>query len=198
MELNNKERFTFSSSLLPTTASSMSRDPLVIGNIVGEVLDPFTRSAWMKVIYNEQEVTNGSELKPSMVAKEPRVEIGGHGRGALYTLVMIDPDAPSPSNPTKENTYTGNEVVSYESPKPTAGIHRIVFIVFRQSVRQTIYAPGWRQNFNTRDLAQLYNLGLPVAAMYFNCQRRMAVEAEGTFQVHGASLSSVAKVKRKL
>ncbi|KAG0451518.1 hypothetical protein HPP92_026211 [Vanilla planifolia] len=106
MELNNRKRFTFSSSLLPTTASSMSGIHWSLGNIVGEVLSPFTRSAWMKVIYNEQEVTNGSELKPSMVAKEPRVEIGGHGRGALYTLVMIDPDAPSPSNPTKENTYT--------------------------------------------------------------------------------------------
>ncbi|KAH0689248.1 hypothetical protein KY290_017388 [Solanum tuberosum] len=37
--------------------------------------------------------------------------------------------------------------------------------------RQTVYAPGWRQNFNTRDFAELYNLGLPVAAVYFNCQR---------------------------
>lgn len=45
-----------------------------------------------------------------------------------------------------------------------------------------MYAPGWRQNFNTKDFAKLYNLGLRVAAVYFNCQRenRMAVvDVEG-------------------
>ncbi|KAG6480273.1 hypothetical protein ZIOFF_063753 [Zingiber officinale] len=41
----------------------MSRDPLALSNVVGDVLDPFLKSAAMKV--------------------------------------MVDPDAPSPSNPTK-------------------------------------------------------------------------------------------------
>lgn len=65
----------------------------------------------------------------------------------------------------------GNEVVAYESPRPTAGIHRFVFIVFRQAERQAIYPPGWRANFNTRDFAACYSLGAPVAGVYFNCQR---------------------------
>jgi len=65
----------------------------------------------------------------------------------------------------------GQEVVCHESPRPTAGIHRFVFVLFRQLGRQTVYAPGWRQNFNTRDFAELYNLGSPVATVYFNCQR---------------------------
>nr|QGZ07657.1 flowering locus T [Oncidium hybrid cultivar] len=163
----------------------MSRDPLVVGNVVGDVLDPFVRTATMRVIYNNKDVTNGSDLKPSMVAKEPRVEISGRDNRTFYTLVMIDPDAPSPSSPTKRehlhwlvtdipetaNASLGNEVVCYESPKPTAGIHRIVFVLFRQADRQTVEPPGWRQNFNTRDFALYYNLGSPVAAMYFNCQR---------------------------
>lgn len=52
------------------------------------------------------------------------------------------------------------------------GIHRIVFVLFRQPARrETIYAPGWRQNCNTREFAELYNLGSPVAAAYFNIQR---------------------------
>ena len=59
----------------------------------------------------------------------------------------------------------------YENPRPTAGIHRIVFVLFRQLGRQTMHAPGWRQNFTTRDFSEIYNLGSPVAAMYFNCQR---------------------------
>ncbi|XP_057540735.1 protein HEADING DATE 3A-like [Amaranthus tricolor] len=65
----------------------------------------------------------------------------------------------------------GQEVVCYESPRPSVGIHRFVFVLFRQLGRQTVYAPGWRQNFNTRDFAELYNLGLPVAAVFFNGQR---------------------------
>ena len=62
--------------------------------------------------------------------------------------------------------------MSYESPPPSiTGIHRIVFVLFRQLGRQVVHAPRWRNNFNTRDFAQVYNLGSPVAAAYFNCQR---------------------------
>ncbi|KAG6477438.1 hypothetical protein ZIOFF_066693 [Zingiber officinale] len=79
----------------------MLRDPLALSNVVGDVLDPFLKSATIKVVYNNREVTNGSELKPSAIANAPRVEIHGRDSRTLYTLVMVDPDAPSPSNPTK-------------------------------------------------------------------------------------------------
>lgn len=65
----------------------MSRDPLVVGRVVGDVVDTFIRSASMNVIYNNKKVTNGSELKPSMVAREPRVEIEGCDNRTYYTLV---------------------------------------------------------------------------------------------------------------
>ncbi|KAJ3671474.1 hypothetical protein LUZ60_007553 [Juncus effusus] len=163
----------------------MSRDPLVVGHVVGDILDPFYTTASLKVLFNNKEMTSGSELKPSQVACEPKVEIGGRDMRTLYTLVMVDPDSPSPSNPHKReylhwlvtdipetlDASNGNEVVPYESPKPVAGIHRFVFVLFKQTVRQTIYAPGWRPNFNTRDFAQYYNLGPPVASAFFNCQR---------------------------
>ncbi|RDY14760.1 Protein HEADING DATE 3A, partial [Mucuna pruriens] len=140
-----------------------STDPLVIGRVIGDVLEPFTSSISLRVLYNNcPEVINCCELKPSQIVNKPRVEIGGDDLRTFYTLVMVDPDAPSP----------GEEVVSYEGPRPMMGIHRIVFVLFRQSGRQTIYAPGWRQNFNTRDFSELYNLGLPVAATYFNCKRQ--------------------------
>ena len=63
------------------------------------------------------------------------------------------------------------KIVCYESPRPTVGIHRFAFVLFCQLGRQTVYALGWRQNFNTKDFAELYNFGSPVAAVYFNCQR---------------------------
>ncbi|OVA11715.1 Phosphatidylethanolamine-binding protein PEBP [Macleaya cordata] len=161
------------------------RDPLVVGGVVGDVLDPFNRSITLKVTYGSRDINNGCELKPSAVVNQPRVEIGGDDLRTFYTLVMVDPDAPSPSDPNlREYLHWlvtdipattgagfGQEIVTYESPRPTVGIHRFVFVLFRQLGRQTVYAPGWRQNFNTKDFAELYNLGLPVAAVYFNCQR---------------------------
>ncbi|URE46621.1 protein HEADING DATE [Musa troglodytarum] len=149
----------------------MQRDSLTVGRVIGDVLDPFTRSVPLRVTYNSREVTNGCEFKPSAVVEQPRVEVGGTDLRIFYTLIMVDPDAPSPSEPTLENICTGQEIVCYERPRPQLGIHRYVVALFQQLGRETVYAPGWRQNFNTRDFAELYNLGSPVAALYFNCQR---------------------------
>ncbi|XP_062189814.1 protein FLOWERING LOCUS T 1-like isoform X1 [Phragmites australis] len=163
-------------------------DPLVVGRVIGDVVDPFVRRVPLRVAYAAREVSNGCELRPSAIAGQPRVEVGGPDMRTFYTLnlqVMVDPDAPSPSDPNLREylhwlvtdipattgVFFGTEVVCYESPRPVLGIHRVVFLLFQQFGRQTVYTPGWRQNFSTRDFAELYNLGLPVAAVYFNCQR---------------------------
>uniref|UniRef100_N1QUY9 Protein FLOWERING LOCUS T n=1 Tax=Aegilops tauschii TaxID=37682 RepID=N1QUY9_AEGTA len=133
-----------------------SRDPLIVGGIVGDVVDYFDASARLRVLYGNREIT-----------------------------VMVDPDVPRPSDPCEReylhwfvtdipeggDVGRGTEVVAYEKPQPMAGIHRLAFVVFQQAAREAIYAPGWRSNFITRDLAECYNLGAPVAAAYFNCQR---------------------------
>ncbi|CAJ2637415.1 flowering locus T-like protein [Trifolium pratense] len=164
---------------------SGSRDPLVVGGVIGDVLDPFQTSIPITVSYHGKEVNNGAEFKPSQVVNQPRIIVGGNDLRNFYTLVMVDPDAPSPSNPNfreylhwlvtdipaSTGPTFGHEVVPYESPRPSMGIHRIVFAIFRQLGRETVYAPGWRQNFNTKEFAELYNLGLPAAAVYFNIQR---------------------------
>ncbi|KAI3934833.1 hypothetical protein MKW92_053905 [Papaver armeniacum] len=147
------------------------RDPLVVGRVVGDVLDPFNRSVPIRISYTSKDVTNGCEFKPSAVVSQPRVEIGGDDMRTFYTLVMVDPDAPSPSDPSLRE-YLHWLVTDIPGTTGTnCGIHRFVFVLFRQLGRQTVYAPGWRQNFNTRDFAEIHNLGLPVAAVYFNCQR---------------------------
>ena len=81
---------------------SASRDPLVVGSVVGDIVDYFPATALLRVLYGGREMTCGSELRPSQVASEPAVHITGGGRDgrALYTLVMVDPDSPSPSNPS--------------------------------------------------------------------------------------------------
>lgn len=71
-------------------------------------------------------------------------------------------------------TLAGREVVSYETPKPIIGIHRFVFLLYKQKRRQTMNAPPSRDRFNTRKFAEENELGSPVAAVFFNCQRETA------------------------
>ncbi|XP_059316170.1 protein RICE FLOWERING LOCUS T 1-like [Lycium ferocissimum] len=167
----------------------MTRDPLIVSGVIGDVLDPFTRCEDFSVLYNNRmAVYNGCALRPSQVVNQPRVDIGGNDPHTFYTLVMVDPDAPNPSNPTLREylhwlvtdipgttgVNFGNEVVCYESPRPSMGIHRYIFVLFRQLCREAISAPDIidsRHNFNTRDFARFHNLGMPVAAVYFNCNR---------------------------
>ncbi|KAL6977680.1 Protein VERNALIZATION 3 [Sarracenia purpurea var. burkii] len=62
------------------------RDPLVVGRVVGDVLDPFERSINIRVSFNGREVTNGCELRPSQVVNQPRVDIGGDDLRTFFTL----------------------------------------------------------------------------------------------------------------
>lgn len=65
------------------------RDPLVVGRVIGDVLDSFTKSINLSVSYNDREVSNGCELKPSQVVNQPRVDIGGDDLRAFHTLVRF-------------------------------------------------------------------------------------------------------------
>nr|QLM02187.1 flowering locus T 2A_1 [Miltoniopsis roezlii] len=64
------------------------RDSLIVGRVIGDVLDPFTRSVSLRVTYTSRGITNGLELKPSVVVEQPRVEVGGNDLRTFYTLVI--------------------------------------------------------------------------------------------------------------
>lgn len=65
------------------------RETLVVGRVIGDVLEPFTKSVSLRMTYsNNREVTSGCELKPSHVVNRPRVEIGGDDLRTFYTLVI--------------------------------------------------------------------------------------------------------------
>ncbi|KAG6419340.1 hypothetical protein SASPL_121558 [Salvia splendens] len=165
----------------------MQRDtnPLVLSRVIGDVIDPFTPTTDLRVYIDGRILCNGYRLRPSQIVSRPRVEIGGQDFRTLHTLVLVDADSPSPGNPyNREYLHWlvidipggmgpdfGNEVVEYEAPQPSLGIHRLVMVVFRQPRRQMLIAPEWRNNFNTRQLSQVYNLGEPVAAFFYNCHR---------------------------
>ncbi|OMO49508.1 Phosphatidylethanolamine-binding protein PEBP [Corchorus capsularis] len=151
-------------------------DPLVVGRVIGDVVDAINPCVKITVTFNSnKQVYNGHEFFPSSVTTKPKV--------------MTDPDVPGPSDPyLKEHLHWivtdipgttdasfGREVVNYEMPRPNIGIHRFVFLLFKQKRRQTVrFTPTSRDQFNTRKFAEDNELGLPVAAVYFNAQRETA------------------------
>ncbi|XP_039004288.1 protein MOTHER of FT and TFL1-like [Hibiscus syriacus] len=73
---------------------------IVVGEVIGDMLDMFTPSSEFTVQCGSKQVTNGRDIKPSAAADKPHVQILGHSLSSnLYTLVMVDPDAPGPSEP---------------------------------------------------------------------------------------------------
>ncbi|KAK6132136.1 hypothetical protein DH2020_034127 [Rehmannia glutinosa] len=145
---------------------SRAPEPLSIGRVIGEVVDNFIPCVRLIVTYNSnKQVSNGHELMPSVIMAKPRVDIGGDDLRAAYTLV---------SPIVCIAALTRREIVSYETPKPVIGIHRYVFVLFKQRARHSVRPPPSRDYFNTRNFAEENGLGLPVAAVYFNAQRETA------------------------
>jgi hypothetical protein len=72
--------------------------------------------------------------------------------------------------------YTGKELISYEKPKPNIGIHRFVFVLFKQEKgkKHSITPPFSRDHFNTRTFSAQNDLGVPVAAAFFNARSATA------------------------
>ncbi|XP_038686863.1 protein MOTHER of FT and TFL1 [Tripterygium wilfordii] len=165
-----------------------SVDPLVVGRVIGDVVDLFVPTISMSAYYGCKHVTNGCDIKPSLTTNTPKVNIGGNS-DQLYTLVMVDPDAPSPSEPSLRewlhwivvdipggtNVSRGKEIVNYMPPRPPVGIHRYILVLFLQkSPLGLVEYPQARANFITRMFAAQLDLGLPVATVYFNAQKEPA------------------------
>ncbi|PKA55137.1 Protein mother of FT and TF 1 [Apostasia shenzhenica] len=142
-------------------------DPLVVGRVIGDVVDFFMPTVAMSVNFNSKNISNSCRIKPAMAINQPIIHITGRS-SQLFTLVMTDPDAPSPSDPImREWVHCG--------PQPTVGIHRYVLVLFLQkSPFQVVAPPTTRANFSTREFAARFDLGLPVAAAYFNSQKEPA------------------------
>ncbi|KAD5961240.1 hypothetical protein E3N88_12713 [Mikania micrantha] len=139
---------------------------LILGRVIGDIVDQFTPSVAMDVTYTpDQPVSNGQELMPNLIASKPHVNVGGVDMRSSYTIIMTDPDAPSPSDPyLKEYLHW----IVTDIPGTTNA-------TFGTSMtRQTVMPPVSRDHFNTRIFSEQNNLGLPVSGIYFNAQRQNA------------------------
>ncbi|EPS68884.1 hypothetical protein M569_05884, partial [Genlisea aurea] len=160
------------------------RNPLVVSGVVGDVLDTTCITSLRVSGSDGSLLFSGSTLRPSQLALRPKIDIGGDNFRTFYTLVMVDADAPSPSNPYHReylhwlitdipgttSPIFGNEIVSYEPPQPTMGIHRLVLMLFRQQGRGTVNFSADRKNFNTKEFCRRNGISPPFAAAFYNCQ----------------------------
>ena len=60
-------------------SASMARstDPLVVGRVIGDVIDMFLPSMDMAVYYGSKQVINGCKIKPSATVDYPNMQIVG-------------------------------------------------------------------------------------------------------------------------
>jgi len=109
--------------------------------------------------------------------QEPDVWISPENN--TYTLMLVDADSPTPSNPKYRSrllwlvvNIPGNDikrgevVESYEPPAPSKARHRYLWLLFRQHER-VIAKHLKRQGHQVKEWAKQHDLGNPVNGLFF-------------------------------
>jgi len=157
--------------------------PDVIRNLPKDVIE---------IKYNAHEVKLGNELKPTDVRNLPTHFNFPYKEGKLYTVIMTDPDAPNRVTHTyrewhhylvvnvPENRLQDGDVLSEyvgSGPPPGTSLHRYVWLVYEQQCklnpdekRLTNRSAEGRGKFSTENFVKKYNLGVPVAANFYQAQ----------------------------
>lgn len=154
--------------------------------IIPEIIDS-KPAALVNVVYPcGVTVELGKELTPTQVKDQPEVTFDAED-DAFYTLLMIDPDVPAEYrdvchwlviNIPGSNVAQGQTVIEYvgSGPKEDSGLHRYIFLVFKQSDKITTdlfvtkTSQEKRGKVKTRDYIAKYNLGAPIAGNLFKAQ----------------------------
>ncbi|VVD00619.1 unnamed protein product [Leptidea sinapis] len=133
----------------------------------------------------------GNELTPTQVKEQPSVSFEADPN-SYYTLIFTDPDNyDGPEKVYREWHHwlvvniPGDKVADGEvlsgyigsGPPEGTGIHRYVYIVYKQPGKLTFDEPrltnksiDGRAMFSTKVFAQKYNLGAPYAGNFYRAQ----------------------------
>lgn len=139
------------------------------------------------------QISMGNRFTPEQASAAPSGIDFPRTAGAKYTIAMLDPDAPTMSDPkfgpilhwlvvnveagdvkAPVDYEKGSELFSYRGPKPPAGSgpHRYVFLAYKQQKTiespQTLVVPYEdRKNFKIAEFTKQHDLGNPIAINYF-------------------------------
>ncbi|KAK6743742.1 hypothetical protein RB195_010813 [Necator americanus] len=181
-----------SSSVIKRSIASMAAEAFKKHEVVPDVLAT-APSKTVKAVYDSgAEVTLGNVLTPTQVKNPPKLTWDAEP-GALYTVIMTDPDAPSRKEATFREWHhwlvtnvPGNEIgkgdvlseyVGSGPPKGT-GLHRYVFLIYKQSGRISDSEHGHLTNrsgegrggFKTEKFVAKHKLGTPVAGNFYQAE----------------------------
>ncbi|KAK7571218.1 hypothetical protein V9T40_014822 [Parthenolecanium corni] len=171
---------------LASVVNSMEKE-----RVVPDVI-PVAPTEVLEVEYADGlKVDFGNELTPTQVKDQPTVKWNADS-SSMYTLCMTDPDAPSRKTPTFREWHhwlvgniPGSDVAKGETlseyvgsgPPPDTGLHRYVFLVYKQpgiltfdEPRLTNRSADNRAKFKIADFAKKYNLGNPIAGNFYQAQ----------------------------
>jgi phosphatidylethanolamine-binding protein (PEBP) family uncharacterized protein len=146
----------------------------------------------VEVKFGDLKVEFGNELTPTQVQNRPTHLKWDTESGALYTLLLTDPDAPSRKEPTFREWHhwlvvnipgtdvgKGDVLADYigSGPPEGTGLHRYVYLVFKQSGKVEDKEHGVLPNtsgdgrgcFKTEDFVKKHKLA-PVAGNFYQAQ----------------------------
>ncbi|XP_055323149.1 protein D3-like [Sitodiplosis mosellana] len=161
----------------------------------------------LKVVYPDgTAVRLGNELKPSQIQDKPTEVAWPCKEGAYYTVLMYNPDGPSRVAPVnreyrhwlvvnipENDIEKGQEVVGYSKgvPPKGSGLHRYVFLVFKQpkiiKYNEPYESPENHDNrpkTSAAKLAKEYGLGDPVCGNFLQTQYIEGDLPEATTESH--------------
>lgn len=158
--------------------------------VVPDVLDK-APNEHLEVFYGDKNLNFGEELTPTLVKDVPNIKYK-HDDNEFYTLIMIDPDAPSRKAPIMgewihwlvvnipgEDISKGESLVDYTGARPLhgSGFHRYVFLIYKQTGKIVFHEKHLKnheeathEKFSTRKFVAKYNLGNPLAGNMFEAQ----------------------------
>lgn len=165
----------------------VSRTPWRENELVPDVIDAPPPSI-LEVQFGILSVNHGNILTPLDVRSPPTHLSWAVDYGAFYTLLFIDPDAPSRKEPSLReflhwmvgnmpyfNPNAGETIAGYISSAPPegTGLHRYTFLMFKQPGKIVFDEPrlpnttfAGRPGFNTREFVSKYRLQLVAGNFY--------------------------------
>ncbi|XP_054286026.1 uncharacterized protein LOC129002333 [Macrosteles quadrilineatus] len=152
-------------------------------NIIPDVVTGLRWSLALKLTYANNIVDYGNELTPTQVKLPPVVDYWAD-RDSWFLLSMVDPDASTQFLHWLVGNIPGNDVASGDNlaeyvgsgPPKGTGLHRYVFLLYKQSGNITFDEPlldtsyRGRRNFSVEKFSRKYNLSDPISLNFFVAQ----------------------------
>lgn len=129
----------------------------------------------LKIYFNNTRVRNAKTVNISVTQTKPNIRFD-RNQDDLYTIIMVDPDAPYPNDPKFKyflHWFVVNnteELMNYTPPNPPSDSdnHRYCVFVYKQEAKiypDMFYSLG-RKNFNLMKFEELFYV-TKIASGYF-------------------------------